>query len=178
MGPRSVVVALTATSAVASNVEVTVNPIRRVVTMLQMMQNKVTAEGEKEKVLFDKFMCYCQTGATELQNSIDAAETKIPQVESALKEAAASKTQLEADVKQAQADRAEAKAAIAKATKLREKEAATYAKDSSDMKTNIAAMTKAIDAISKGMSGGAFLQTTAAATIKRLAVDMDISAAD
>merc|ERR1719356_350903 len=142
------------------------------------MQNKVVAEGEKEKVLFDKFMCYCQTGGAELKNSIDAADTKIPQVESALKEAAATKTQLEADVKQAQSDRAEAKAAIAAATALREKEAATYAKDSSDMKTNLAAMGKAIDAISGGMSGGAFLQTTAASVVRKLAVDMDISAAD
>ena len=49
-------------------------------------------------------------------DSIDAAETKIPQVESKLKETSAMKTQLEADVKQAQSDRAEAKAAIAKAT--------------------------------------------------------------
>merc|ERR1719240_33048 len=104
-------------------------------------------------------MCYCQNGATDLKNSIDAANTKIPQVESALKEAAATKTQLEADVKQAQSDRAEAKAAIAAATALREKEAATFAKDSSDMKTNLAAMTKAISAIGGGMSGSAFLQT-------------------
>lgn len=173
---RAVTVLGTVASSIATNVEV--NPIRRVVTMLQMMQNKVTAEGEKEKVLFDKFMCYCQTGATELQNSIDAADTKIPQVESALKAASATKTQLEADVKQAQADRAEAKAAIAKATKLREKEAAIYAKDSSDMKTNVAAMGKAISAISGGMSGSAFLQTTSASVVRKLAVDMDISAAD
>jgi chromosome segregation ATPase len=178
MGFRTVTVLVTVTTTTATNVEVTVNPIRRVVTMLQMMQNKVTAEGEKEKALFDKFMCYCQTGATELTNSIDSAETKIPQVESALKEAAASKTQLEADVKQAQADRAEAKAAIAEATALREKEAAIYAKDSSDMKTNLAAMGKAISAIGGGMSGGAFLQTTAATIVRKLAVDMDISAAD
>jgi peptidoglycan hydrolase CwlO-like protein len=178
MGFRTVAVLATVSSATATNVEVNVNPIRRVVTMLQMMTNKVTAEGEKEKELFDKFMCYCQTGATALKNSIDAADTKIPQVESALKEAAASKTQLEADVKQAQADRAEAKAAIAKATALREKEAAIYAKDSSDMKTNVAAMGKAISAIGGGMSGSAFLQTSAASIVRKLAVDMDLSAAD
>jgi chromosome segregation ATPase len=46
------------------------------------------------------------------------------------------------------------------------------------MKTNIAAMGKAISAIGGGMSGGAFLQTTAAQTVRKLAVDMDISAAD
>jgi len=178
---RPVLVLASATAGAAlsrESVEVTVNPIRRVVTMLQMMQNKVSAEGEKEKKLFDKFMCYCQNGATDLKNSIDAADTKIPQVESALKEAAASKTQLEADVKLAQSDRAEAKAAIASATALREKEVAVYTKDSSDLKTNIAAMTKAVAAISGGMSGSAFLQTTAASVVRRLAVDMDISAAD
>jgi len=171
----------TATGGLAltkESVEVTVNPIRRVVTMLQMMQNKVTAEGEKEKVLFDQFMCYCSTGASELQASIDAADTKIPQVESALKEAAATKTQLEAEVKQSQSDRAEAKKAIAEATSLREKEANTYAKDSGDMKTNLAALGNAIQSISSGMSGGAFLQTNAAQSVRKLAVDMDISAAD
>jgi len=181
MAMRSVVVFASAT-AVASlsreTLEVTVNPIRRVVTMLQMMVNKVTAEGVKEKELFDKFMCYCATGATELQSSIDSANTKIPQVESALKEAAAMKAQLEADVKQAQADRADAKAAVAAATGLREKEAAIYAKDSSDMKTNLAALEKAIKAIGGGMSGAAFLQSSGSSVVRKLVVDMDISAAD
>jgi len=57
---------------------------------------------------------------------------------------------------------------------------AIYAKDSSDMKTNcidqLAALTKANGAISGGMPGGAFLQTTAASVVPRLAVDTDISA--
>jgi len=41
---------------------VTANPIRKVVGMLQAMQTKITAEGEKEQELFDKFMCYCKLG--------------------------------------------------------------------------------------------------------------------
>ena len=48
----------------------------------------------------------------ELMNSIDSAETEIPQVESAFKETVATKTQLEAEFKQAQVDRAEAKAGL------------------------------------------------------------------
>jgi len=153
------------------------NPIRKVVTMLQQMQNKVTAEGKKEKELFDKFMCYCTTGADDLANSINSADTKIPQVEAALKEGQATKLQLEADIKAHQADRAEAKEALAKATALREKEAAAYAKESGDFKTNIAAMGKAIDAISGGM-GGAFLQTATATSVRRICIDADISSAD
>jgi len=153
------------------------NPIRKVVTMLQQMQNKVTAEGKKEKELFDKFMCYCTTGADDLANSINSADTKIPQVEAALKEGEATKLQLEADIKAHQASRAEAKDALAKATALREKEAAAYAKESGDFKTNIAAMGKAIDAISGGM-GGAFLQTAAATSVRRICIDADMSSAD
>jgi hypothetical protein len=153
------------------------NPIRKVVTMLQQMQNKVTAEGKKEKELFDKFMCYCTTGADDLAASINAADTKIPQVEAALKAGQATKLQLEADIKTHQADRVEAKEALAKATALRGKEAAIFAKDSGDFKTNIAAMGKAITAIEGGASG-AFLQTTTASAVKRICIDADMSSAD
>jgi len=153
-----------------------VNPIRRVVTMLQQMQNKVTAEGKKEKELFEKFMCYCSTGIDDLKNAISAADTKIPQVESALKEKAAEKVQLEADTKGAQETRAQCKEAIAQATALREKEAAAYAKLSGDLTTNTEAMKKAIASLEKGAGG--FLQTSGASVVRRLSVEMDISPAD
>jgi nucleoid-associated protein YgaU len=152
------------------------NPIRRVVTMLQNMQKKVTAEGERDEQLFEKYMCYCKNGAGDLQNSISAADTKIPQVESAIKEAKAQKAQLEADLVQHKADRAAAKQAIADATALRTKEAAAFAKESSDYKTNIAAIGKAVAALEKGATG--FLQTSAASVIRKLTIEMDLSNVD
>merc|ERR1719326_283402 len=71
------------------------NPIRRVVTMLQMMQKKVEAEGEKEQELFDKSMCACKSGGASTKSSIEAAKTKIPEVESDIKAAEGSKAQLD-----------------------------------------------------------------------------------
>merc|ERR550514_86475 len=82
------------------------------------------------------------------------------------------------DLKTAQTDRADAKKAVATATALREKEAAAYAKESSELKTNIAAMKKATAAIERGASGGAFLQTSTASILKQLSVTMDISSMD
>jgi predicted nucleic acid-binding Zn-ribbon protein len=152
------------------------NPMRRVVTMLQDMTKKVKAEGERDEELFEKFMCYCKTGSSNLQASIDAAETKIPQVESSIKEAVALQTQLKADLVQHKQDRSDAKQAIAEATAIRTKEAKTYAKDSSDATTNIAAMGKAITALEKGATG--FLQTSAANVLRRLTVEMDLSNTD
>jgi peptidoglycan hydrolase CwlO-like protein len=153
-----------------------VNPIRRVVTMLQMMQNKVAADGEKKKALFDKFMCYCDNADTILGGAIAEAEKKIPLLESAIGEDGALKLQLEADLKNHKADRAAAKEAVAKATALREKEAAAFAKTSSDLKTNIGALDKAIPAIERGMSG--FLQTSAASAVRELSITMDMSSVD
>merc|ERR1719321_1490120 len=146
---------------VRSSAQHRVNPIRKVVTMLQMMQNKVTAEGKKAEAVYDKFMCYCDNADTLLGGAITASENKIPQLEAAIGGDLAEKTQLEADLKAHKADRAAAKEAIATATALREKEAAAFAKESGDLKTNLDALSKAIPAIEKGM-GSAFLQTTSA----------------
>merc|ERR1719181_725890 len=100
------------------------NPIRKVVNMLQGMVKKVQAEGERDEELFDKFMCYCKTGGGDLAKSIDAAENKIPQVESALKETQEKEAQAKADLKNAQTARRDAEAAVAQATEIRKKEAA------------------------------------------------------
>jgi len=150
----------------------TINPIRRVVSMLQTMQNKVEAEGVKEKELFDKFMCWCQTGGADLKKSIEAAETKIPQLESQIEEVGAEKVQLAADVKQHRSDRDAAKQAMAEATAIREKDAAAFEKESSEDKSNIDAMAGAIAALEKGMAGS-FLQTTAAAVLRKLTMTID-----
>jgi len=143
------------------------NPIRKVVTMLQTMQKKVEAEGEKEQELFEKFMCYCKNSGGDLATSIADAETKVSELPSAVEEAVGQLGQLKEDLKKAQTDRAAAKAAIAEATAIREKEAGEFATLSSELKTNIAAIGKAVAALEKGM-GGAFLQTSAAATLKNL----------
>jgi len=154
------------------------NPIRRVVTLLQKMQSSVVAEGEKEKRLFEEFMCYCKTGTDDLEKSIGAAETKIPQVESALAEAEAALSQLKKDIEEHKANVADAKKTMAKATALREKEAAAFATESSDLKTNVAALGKAIGAIEAG-TAGSFLQSSASVSaLQKMTVDADMSSAD
>jgi len=143
------------------------NPVRKVVTMLQTMQKKVEAEGEKQKELYDKFMCYCKNSGGDLAASIGDAETKVSELPSAVEEAEGQLGQLKEDLKKAQTDRAAAKAAIAEATAIREKEAGEFGGVSTDLKTNIAAIGKAVAALEKG-AGGAFLQTQAATVLRNL----------
>merc|ERR1719393_1197065 len=176
---RLVLVLGLAAGAMASQQQqmMTANPIRKVVTMLQAMQKKVAAEGEKEEELFEKFMCYCKNGKGALEGSIAQAKQTNDQLKSSIEETDATLKQAKADLKTAQTDRADAKAAVAKATALREKEAAAYAKESSELKPNIAAMKKATNAIESGMSGS-FLQTNSASVLKKLSITMDLSNMD
>jgi hypothetical protein len=146
----------------------TANPIRRVVNMLQSMQDKVAAEGEKEKALYEKYMCWCKSGASGLSASIAAAEAKISSLPSEIEAAEAALTQAKETLKKAQEDRAAAKEAMADATAMREKEAATFAAYKADKDANMAAIAGAVAALEKGMAG-AFLQTGAASVLKKLA---------
>merc|ERR1719379_2620827 len=142
--------------------------------MLQMMVKKVEAEGVKEEELYEKFVCYCKASKGTLAKSIEDAGTKIPQVESEIKEAESEKAQLLEDLSAHKSDREEAKSAMAKATEMREKEAAAFAKEKANDDSNLAALKKALAAIEKGMAGG-FLQTSAAAVLRRLALSSEIS---
>jgi len=163
----AVVATVVAVHAAENREAVQANPIRKVVTMLQTMQKKVEAEGEKEKELFDKFMCYCKSSGGDLASSIADAETKVSELPSAVEEAEGQLGQLKEDLKKAQTDRAAAKTAIAEATAIREKEAGEFSTLSTDLKTNIAAIGKAVAALEKG-AGGAFLQTQAAQVLRNL----------
>mmetsp|Transcript_160907 Transcript_160907/g.296696 ORF Transcript_160907/g.296696 Transcript_160907/m.296696 type:complete len:677 (+) Transcript_160907:67-2097(+) len=174
-------------AAFASNVEAvnlgkmksaaaaSVNPIRKVTSLLQGITKKVTAEIEAKEKLYDEYMCYCKTSDGTLAGSITASENKIPKVASSIEADSAKKAQTEMELKKAQIGRSEAKEQIAKAEKLRASQAETFASESGDLKTNIAALRKAIPAIESGMSG-AFLQTSGAATLRRLTMsNIDIS---
>merc|ERR1719326_2287098 len=81
------------------------------------------------------------------------------------------------DLDTAKSTKAESIATLNSAKALRAKEAAAFAKESSDYKTNIAAMKKAIAAIEKG-AAGSFLQTSAGVALKRLVVALDMTPTD
>jgi len=173
----ALLLALSYVQAAQQHASISANPIRKVVNMLQMMQKKVAAEGEKEKDLFEKFMCYCKTSGGDLGKSIAAAEDKIPKLGAAIKEAEAKHAQLIADIKKAKEDRAAAKKSMSEASAIREKEAAAFAAQKAEDDTNIAALEKAIPAIEKGM-GASFLQTGTAQVLRKLMIDQDMADSD
>jgi len=154
----------------ATETQLSANPIRKVVTMLQLMVKEIEAEGKKETEIHEKFMCYCQTTTTELSDSIEDANTKIPQLESSIKEGKETKLKLEGEITQATTDRASAKDTMAQAMAMRTKEGAAFTKEKTTDDANLEALKGALAAIEKGLAG-AFLQTNAAQTLRKLSID-------
>jgi len=146
------------------------NPIRRVVDMLQLMQQKVTAEGAKQEAAYNKFMCYCKTNGGVLSSSILAAKDKIEALETSIKRDTEKKSQTQGSLKEHTSSRDDAKDTVAQATALRQKEAAAFAKVKSDSNMNLAALEKAIPLIEKGMAGS-FLQTVEAGRVRSFAME-------
>ena len=137
-----------------------------------MMLKEVEADGDKDKDMTEKYLCYCETNVKKLDESLAGLKEEIPQIESSLKGAVSTKAQVEEELAKAKTDRADAKAAIEDATAQREKEAKAFAAEATEDKANIAACTKAVAAIEKGL-GGSFLQTGAAGTLRSLVLNSE-----
>ncbi|CAK0855898.1 unnamed protein product [Prorocentrum cordatum] len=146
------------------------NPVRKVVTMLQNMKQQVKEEGEKEKKAYEEFACYCKTGASTLETSMEASRGKIEALESKIKGEVEKKGATDAALKEHTASRAEAKDQMAKATALRTQQSTAFMKLKSDADTNISAIAAAVAAIEKGM-GASFLQSSSANLIRTYAME-------
>jgi len=164
--PALVAVLFAANIAVPQATGVAANPIRRVVNMLQSMQNKIEEEGKKGEELYDKFQCYCKTSGSGLQDTIADGEEKVPQLQASLEESTSKKAQLEEELKEHKATREAAKKSVEEATAIREKEAAEFSEESADYDTNVDAISRAIEALEKGVAGS-FLQSPAAGVLQR-----------
>jgi hypothetical protein len=143
-------------SCVALSLRAEANPIRKVVTILQDMKKELEQEGDVEKDMFDKFMCYCDGNTEGMSKAVEEAGQKITELKSKLEAEKAEKAQLDQELVQHKLDREAAKADLEQATLLREKEHAEYVEATGEQGANIEALGGAIDALAKGM--GAFLQ--------------------
>jgi hypothetical protein len=145
-----------------------VNPIRKVVTLMQNMQKEIEAEGAKEKELFDKFMCYCSGGAGSLSKSIADSKAKIEELTATLAADSAAKAQTAQDLIGHKKDREGATADMEEAAVIRNKELTAFEELKADTESNIAAMGKAIPALESGMGGAALLQIPGVSGLRKI----------
>jgi len=154
-------------TSTAAQFRVRGNPIRKVVTLLQDLQKETEEEGDKEKALFEKYMCYCKDTTASLTKSSSDSTAKVSELEASIEEQSALKSQLEQDIVSHRSDRDAAVKAVKESTAMREKEAAEYGETSGEMKSNVQAMGGALEALKKGLSSE-LLQTSVGSTIRAI----------
>merc|ERR1719421_211014 len=95
------------------------NPIRKIVTLMQDMQKEIDAEGAKEKVLFDKFMCFCTGGTADLEKTALDAKSSVKTLTARQSEMSSEKETLAQDIKSHQADLAASESDLEQADNIR-----------------------------------------------------------
>ena len=68
---------LSLTEVGAVQVRNKVNPIRRVVTLLQEMAKKITEEGEQKAATYENLECYCETTSQKLKTNVKEGSARI-----------------------------------------------------------------------------------------------------
>eukprot|EP00933_Yihiella_yeosuensis_P047778 TRINITY_DN436_c0_g6_i1.p1 TRINITY_DN436_c0_g6~~TRINITY_DN436_c0_g6_i1.p1 ORF type:complete len:682 (-),score=245.91 TRINITY_DN436_c0_g6_i1:165-2210(-) len=136
------------------------NPVRRVVTMLQKMSEKIEKEGDKEKDLFDKFMCHCKEELAAFKGGKAKYEADIAMLKPEIEQTEATINTLTQEIDTKKTEKKEAVESKNTATVQRKEEQKEFDKKDAELKDTIASINDAIPALEKAMGGGTgFLQT-------------------
>jgi len=125
------------------------SPIQKVVTLVRDMKDQTTKEGEQDLAAYDKYKCWCETTTTEKTAAIDAATTKLEELNSFVEEAAAKEGELKTEIEGLEADIAADTDALQTATALRTEENGKFEASAADMKETIGLLTEAVDILGK-----------------------------
>lgn len=136
-----------------------VNPIRKVVGMLEDMRGELERETEQEGELFEKAMCTCEGGEKDLNKVIADSTTESARLSSQIDEESAQQASVTQALKEHNANKASASADLEKATGIRNKESAIYSKESKMQKFSVGALGKAIPQLERGASAASLMQS-------------------
>jgi TolA-binding protein len=90
---------LSATSAVSTSQDDAKNrPVTKVINLLKDMQAQLEKEGEEDEEVYDKMVCWCESGDKEKTKAIADAEARIMQLQATIEEMAATSTRLSEEI--------------------------------------------------------------------------------
>merc|ERR1719482_1548176 len=143
-------------SSAVGSVDSAPNAVTKVVNMLKKMQTTMQEEAEKDQEVYEKMSCWCETNDKETNAAVEAAQRAIGELTATIEEQAALAARLETEIEQLAAEIKSAQEAIATATEMRNKEHEAFSAEEKEMVETIAALTQAVEVLSKH-NPGAFI---------------------
>jgi hypothetical protein len=147
-------------------------PVGKVVELIQDLKAKITAEGKEEQKIYDKFACWCEKTTAVKAKSIEEAKTSIEKLSEKVLDLKGSTGKLTAEVAGLNKDIAANNQAVKEATQIREKETADYNTAKENLEAAIGALEGAIETLTG--AGTLLEKNSAVQKTKLLSVAADI----
>jgi len=126
-----------------------VNPVTKVVGLLEEMKAQVEEEAKEDEKVFNNHGCWCETNEKEKKQAIVDATARLERLSAAIEEGNARAAQLETEIGELKDEIAENEESVEKATQMREKEKEEFDAEAADSMEAITAMKEAVKVLSK-----------------------------
>lgn len=127
-------------------------PVTKIVKMLKDMQKKLQAEKESDEEVYESLSCWCKQGKKDSAASIEAAQARISELQTAMKEYNATVQSLESEMKGLKSQVQAAEKAMDEARVIRMKDHESFRKANQEYDANINAVDNAAKMVSRGSS--------------------------
>jgi len=135
-----------------NEVNLEVNPVTKIVKLLQDMQKRLLEEGATDEEIHEKMSCWCTTTEKEKTASIEAASRTIDDMTSLIEEKSALIAQLKTEIENLKAEMEAAAEAVETATAMRGEEKAEFDAEDKELSETIAALAQALEVLGKHQS--------------------------
>jgi hypothetical protein len=145
-----------------------VNPINKVISMLEKMQSDIIEEGKEAQAMYTEFAGMCEGRSRELHNEIKSGKAKGADLKAAIEKAVADVAVLEEKISDAAAGTSDAEAELKKATAMRKREASDFNEEQAELTKTISTIERAITVIEKQGSSASLAQLANAQSITQV----------
>jgi hypothetical protein len=142
--------------------QTTVNPVEKVLTLLEDLRKKVLLDGEVEQKQMEKFSEWCKDGAVSKQYEIKTASAKVEDYKAVIEKEKATIMDAESSIADLVKAVTRNQQDLDAATEIRDKEHTDFSATDAEMGETIDMLGRAIGIIAKSVKGGSFAQISKA----------------
>ena len=157
-----------------------VNPVQKVISLLEKMQTETQEEGKAEAAAYDKFACFCKDTADAKLHSITKGKEHIATLTAEIEALATDISALASETASTREEKASTEATMEAEAAQRASEFAVFQSDDNDLQGAIDELERAINKLEgskMGMMGAKVLfQKSTKAALKKLASAKDVKA--
>jgi len=129
------------------------NPISRVVQLLEGLAKKCEQDGKMEEDLYNAYVCWAQTVIKTKTATNEAAKARIEELENYIDDIESGRVEFTSERGDLEASIKDLNEEIEKADNMRDKEAKDYAAAKDEMEKAIAALEQAVEVLAAGTKG-------------------------